>query len=447
LCLAAVSPASALEVGADFAVDGRDVSGEGESLDLRSRFALRLEGTLAERLTGEALAALWLRQIPSARAIADEGSFVRLGWRPAGWAEGEGLSLRLFPFESGRLRLGYDYPVAWSGELPGSEAQGAEARLTRSRWYGFVAARTSQGTKPNSGELQRLFLLLAGGGFDLLPVLRLEAAGGYADQGAVAVSARQGYLSASAEALSGRVLFHRGAPVGRSVDLSFFRNEPGFLDSVLAAENYSGGVSTTLSLEGLWFSQTGVFGDGASGEPALRRDWSGAGALQARVKAGFLRAHALGMVRSLSLAEAGGNAVTGASPYLQAQASSQPEWLVSAGVDYHFAAPGLTPGLVLRVGLPATLASDPPPFISTRPSTVVVGETGIIALAPGASRQATLTTKATLRWGLDESVCAVGEAWWTRDPNRLAARSDALIRSDEPSDDVLGFAFLLQAGF
>jgi hypothetical protein len=60
-----------------------------------------------------------------------------------------------------------------------------------------------------------------------------------------------------------------------------------------------------------------------------------------------------------------------------------------------------------------------------------------------------LSAKATMRWDISESVTAVGEVYYTRDPNRVTFRDDAtgVALPAYAKVDGLGFNAILQARF
>ncbi|PTL83309.1 hypothetical protein [Vitiosangium sp. GDMCC 1.1324] len=392
----------------------------------------------------------------------DNASYVRLAWRPSSWGEGEGLALTVLPLSSTRLHLGYEYPATWgrtvyagftgTGSSPFNGVPGLEARLTREHWYAFVAAKSSLDFNELSRESERLVLGMAGAGVDVLPFLRLEAAGALAQHGVIPGRAQFGIEErASTRALSGRILFHQGAPIGPGVDLSLYRQDPELFEKVLAPESYPGGVSTSVSLEASHLAQTladSLRSEGTVGQGADVL------ALQARLKVDFLRVHALALYRSASFVS---SEVPGLPPYnaFTPDTTTQPELLLSAGVDHHFQGPGLTPGLVLRAVWPATFdtpglfgGNNPPPSL-TSGITLLRGASEFSFLPEGRERQPILLAKATLRWDLGSTLSVVGEAFYTHDPNRTVFQEGPVGVSElvlaPPS--TVGFSAVLQARF
>ena len=395
----------------------------------------------------------------------DNASYVRLSWKPAAWSEGEGLALTLLPLSSTRLYLGYEYPASWGrlvygfrgvvgdSAVGGSGVQGVELRLARERWYAFAAAKSSLEVNPLELENERLLMGLAGAGVDVLPPLRLEAAGTLVQHGVIPGFAVQGIEQrARTVGLSGRVLYHQGASIGPSVDFTLYRGDPEVYEKLLAPESYPGGVSASVSLEATHLVQT--LQDPAPGGTLTNRG-ADVLALQARLKVDFLRVHALGMYRSASFLTSEGPGIPPFRAFPQG-GTTRPELLMSAGVDHHFAGTGLTPGLVLRAVLPSTtdaLASifsgnNPLPGTAGR-EIVVRGPFDLTFLPLGHVRQPVLTAKATLRWDVGTSLSAIGEAFYTRDPNRTVFESDefGVLRPVLAPPSSVGFAAVLQARF
>ncbi|HEX8820113.1 MAG TPA: hypothetical protein VF794_09330 [Archangium sp.] len=416
---------------------------------------LRAEAELSVLISANNAAGLNLR---------DNASYVRLSWRPESWSEGEGLVLTFLPLSSTRLFLGYEYPASWgrdvygfrpllaSGAPGGSGVPGLELRLAREHWYVFAAARSSLEANALTRENERLLMGLAGAGVDVLPPLRLEAAGTLVQHGVIPVFAAQGRdTRARTVGVSGRILFHHGAPIGPSVDFSLYRRDPEVYEKLLAPEVYPGGVSASVSLEASHLVQT-------LQNPDMFDTTTDQGAdvlaLQARLKVDFLRVHALALARSASFVL---SEVPGVPPFIAfpQDGTHLPELLVSAGMDHHFPGTGLTPGLLVRAVLPSTtnslgyvMGGNNPPATGNR-LVVLRGPNAFSVLPEGRERQPLLTAKATLRWDVGDSLSVIGEAFYTRDPNHTVFREDengvAQPVLERPSS--VGGAAVLQARF
>ncbi|HEX5749900.1 MAG TPA: hypothetical protein VFZ09_26955 [Archangium sp.] len=429
-----------------------------ESSDFRtvSHLGLSLRSPeLGSGLRAEAeLSLLLFASNAGALTFRDNASFVRLAWRPESWGEAEGLSLTVLPMSSTRLHLGWEQPAAWgrfvytstgSGS-GGSGVPGVEARLTREQWYAFAAAKSVVGLHQLTLEAERLALVMAGAGVDVLPPLRLEAAGAFVQHGTIPAIALQGREErASTRAVSGRVLYHQGAPIGPSVDFSLYRQDPAVFETLFAPEAYPGGVSASVSLEGTYLHQTLM-------DPDVFRKTTGQGAevlaLQARLKVDFLRLHALALHRSATFIS---SESPGLPPFVAFVRDTplQSELLLSAGADYHFSGPGLTPGLVVRAVWPATFHNDEGSPLGTSGVAVLRGPGDISILPAGRQRQPILSARATLRWDFGSVFSAIGEAFYAHDPNRTTFDDGptGVLELVPLPPSAVGFNALLQARF
>jgi hypothetical protein len=252
--------------------------------------------------------------------------------------------------------------------------------------------------------------------------------------------------------VSGRVLFHQGAPIGPSVDFTLYRRDPEVYERLFAPESYPGGVSTSVSLEATHLVQT-LADPKVSG--TTTEQGADALAMQARLKVDFLRVHALALYRSVSFVTSEGPGLPPFSVFPQ-DGTSWPELLVSAGVDHHFPGSGLTPGFLVRAVWPAMNegptaifgGNNPPPGVESRP-VIVRGPNELSFLPEGRERQPILTAKATLRWDVGDNLSALGEAFYTRDPNRTVFRegTDGVAELVLERASSVGFAAALQARF
>jgi hypothetical protein len=477
-CIAALAnatPAHAVDVGASAALQGEHRGSDEDEFRLRSQVVLQVGAEIGAGVSAEARLSLGLLYPwggdPS---VADEASHAGVRWRGGDWGEQEGLALRLYPLQANRLHLGHELPTGWGWTPWGTEkekpaidpsarlgsyressprgvAPGIEARLIRERWYLFASAKSGRREYEGQPSLALaesaddwLFAWMVGGGVDVLEVLRLELGGGLADQGQIASTG----VRASSKALTSRLLFHRGDSIGRSVDLSFYSDEPGLFESMLSPESYPGGISTTVSLEGTRLDFKGTRG-GVTQLSDEVSETSAAVALQARLKVDFLRVHLLGLVQGPWF----GDSLNTEPLSFLGMEDIEPALLVAGGADYHFAALGLTPGVVVRAEWPAALAVGPPMGWDNPPESLSSERTVIFrgaepTLIPG-ERGPILTAKATLRWDFDDRLCVIGETWWMRDPNRgsFVSSSASVAVLVASTDNTLGAAVLVQGGF
>lgn len=419
-------------------------------------------------LTSEAALALQLLERPSGGIdLRDNSSYIRLSFRPPSWGEKESVSFTGFPVSSDRFRLGYAYRVSWGGSgafttralsdgVPGMKLQiSRDLKADKDQqWYAFLGLKTSLVLNDLVLEKERLYGYLGGAGIDLTPALRLEASGGYFQKGIVPGLANQGVEApVNAAGGSAQAVFHKGVPVGTSVDFKLYRNDPELFDRFFTPEQYPGGVAATLAVEGSYLVQTLEDPDVFAATVPQR---ASAVAMQARLKVNYLRLHLLALYRTLSFIQF---EVPGLPPFRDFPDGTElrPEMFGAFGLDYYISRLHLTPGLIVGAQQPASFRSPvavlggntpPPALLGQR--TVVVREVNLLSILP-TDYQAVpiLSAKATFRWDLSESVAAVGELYYTRDANRTTFR-DSTAGIAEPSfekEHAVGFNTLVQARF
>lgn len=406
--------------------------------------------------TEAALAVLLLEKPSGEIGLRDDSSYIRLSYRPSSWSEKEGISLTGFPVSADRFRLGYAYRISWGGSsVFGGYAQnkgvpGAKLQITRDRWYAFAGAKSALIYNDIIKEETTAYGGLFGAGVDVLPILRLDASGGFFQKGVIPGLATQG-VNAPVNAVGGsvRAELHVGAPVGTSVDFQLYKNDPDVFQKLFAPEQYPGGLSYTFSVEGSELAQSlsnpDVF---AKTQPQQAR----AVAVQARVKYNYLRAHLLALYRTLSFIQFD---VPGVPPYsdFPEGTDQQPEMFLAAGADYNFPGIHLTPGVIFGVQQPAAFTSPQPVFTGTEylgRRTVVIRDVNLFAILPPDTKTLPiLSAKANARWDISEVVAAIGEVYWTRDPNRATFIQDISGVTQEvfEKEDGLGFNAILQARF
>jgi len=391
--------------------------------------------------------------------LTDNSSYLRFDWRPSGWDDGQGLSFTVLPLHADRLYLGYAFPLTdlggayspFASSSPRAPVTGLSLRLTRRAWYAFTAVKSTMKLNPLELESYRQYTVMVGGGLDLLPLLRVEAEGSHADLGLVPGDANQGIRApVDAWGAAARLLFHQGIPIGPPTDFERYQHDPGRWEEQLAPEAYDGGLSSSVSAEALSLSQHGL--DGAVfGQPV--NETSVGYALEGRVKWKKLRGFLRGQYRPAALLWTD---APGLPPYkaISAAGTTHGELSATATADWHFARTGLTPGLSFGVLRPASLESPVPPGGNNPPiglvgRTVVFEDNHALDLLPdGDSPLLNWVATATLRWELGQ-LCALGEAFVRRNPNRTTFR-DSAAGVAEPvyaSATQVGFDLLVQLRF
>ena len=421
-----------------------------------------------EGLTTEAALTVLMLENPSGDiTLRDTSSYIRLNYRPAGWNENEGVSLTGFPVSADRFRLGYAYRISWGGSgvfttrAAAAGVPGAKLQVTRDKWYAYAGAKTALVLNDLIKEQESLYGFMAGAGWDPIETLRLEAGAGYFQKGIVpSLAAQSVQAPVNSAGVSAQAVYHVGVPVGTSIDFRLYRNDPDVYQRFFAPEQYPGGLSYSVSLEGSYLTQTlsdpDVFGRTVpQGATAL--------ALQARAKLNYWRFHVLGLYRSLSFIQF---EVPGLPPFSDFPDGTQlkPEMFLAAGADYNIPWLHLTPGFIIGVQQPSSFRSPdpllggnspPPGFTGTR--TVVVRDVNTLSILPetcgsddsACLAQPIISAKGTFRWDLSEAVAAVGELYYTYDRNRTTFRDDALgiAQPSFQKPHALGFNLLLQARF
>ncbi|MGE6761351.1 hypothetical protein ACQKGO_25260 [Corallococcus interemptor] len=431
--------------GFDTDIDAESSSGtyfhaalEGHTPELAS--GLRAEATLSFFLSAPAAAGITLQ---------DFGSNVRLRYRPSGWESGEGLAVAVHPITTSRLYMGFTYPVTWERQAfprhAGSESA-LELRLSRRRWEAFVALKSAAVLDDLRLEYSRHYALLAGGFLDVTPELRLALKGTVLDRGQVPSAANFGVeMHVPVRGASLGAVWHRGATIGNNVDLTLYQGDPTFFERFFEPETYPGGFAASVSLEGSIVSQ-GLLDPDAVLERTTQT--GGAGALEARVKQGFWRAHALAYVRTLSFMQVDGPGMPPYQAFMDA-AETRAEVSGTLSTDYHLQDWGLTPGLLARFTRPASLRRAPVGLPGRNYTAVFQGPNLLSLLPEGEDPGLVVTLKATARWDLGKVAGVLAEVSYTHDPNRTRLEDDVTGIGEpvfQPANSV-GVNVLLQARF
>jgi hypothetical protein len=413
-------------------------------------------------LETEAALAIRLLQLRSGGLqLRDESSWVRLAWRPTGWSEGENLELIGFPVSANRFRLGYLYRISWGGDsVFGARAYrngvpGVKLQLNRENWSVFVGGKSALMLDDVITEESTEYGALVGGGWQMLPFLRLDVGGGYFQKGKIPSLAKRG-VDADVDALgaSARLSLHVREPVSQSVDMQLYRNDPDLMKVAFGRQFYPGGLSYNVSVEGTRLAQTledpDVFG-------RIKEQPAESFAVQGRVTYNYVRMHALAVYRSLSFVQFD---VPGFPPYTDFPQGTkiQPEMFFAVGGSYHFPGLHLTPGFTVGLQQPAAMTSpeatlggnNPNPLQDATGRAVVVRNPGDFSVLPaGTAPLPIISAKSSTRWDLSETFATLGEVYWTRDPNRATFIKglDGTTQQHFEDEDRLGFNLIVQARF
>ncbi|RKG93695.1 hypothetical protein [Corallococcus terminator] len=406
---------------------------------------------LASGLSAEAALSMFFSTGGGAQGVAfsDNGSAIRLRYRPSTWESREGLALSVFPLTGTRVYMGFSYPVTWERQSfprrSGNEPA-LELRLSRRRWSVFAATKAASVINDLELKAQSRFALLAGGAVELTPELGLALKATHLNRGVVPTLAAQGIEeSMPVYGVSLGASWHRGAPIGNSVDLSLYSGDPTFFERFFQPDTYPGDFAASVSLEGSLVSQRLVDADALL---EMRSELGQAAALDARWRQGFFRLHALAFLRTASFLQVD---APGVPPYQALQRDADPRAEVSGTLsgDYHLPDWGLTPGLLVRVALPAAFQAQQVLGPVSDTTLVIRGPNQFFILPDGEDRRAVLTLKATARWDLGSVAGVLAEVSYVRDPNRTTFEDDSsgVSRPVFADPDALGFNLLLQARF
>jgi len=328
----------------------------------------------------------------------DNSSYVRFRWRPAGWSEGEGLTLAVMPFHSDRLYLGFGFPLVDElGAIPGDIATGAELRLSRHNWYAFLAGKAF-GLRGRQGEFASF---LSGAGVELRDVLQLELqAAGESVQLTDSVGPNVWHWG-----LATRATYHRGLAIGAPTDVSRYESDPARFQELLAPEVYGDGIS--YSIAGELLTHVNIGQRGLSDTHA----WESF-AIEGRAKWGANRVDL-----RLQQAAAPDAFPTGTFSNFALAPNSDDADALSAtlSADHHFSGTGFTPGLLGEVLRPAGTRAPTGP-VGALSNWLVAGTLPFEVEAPSEGLQPIYRLAATLRCDLWK-LTLLAEASVTKDEN------------------------------
>lgn len=433
--------------------------------------------TYFERLEADAALALRLNQsalvsrggVPTLR---DESSYLRLTYRPVGWSGRDAFQFVGFPLSADRFRLGYSWRISWGGNRffpTGRPVPGFKMQLRRGRFNSFVGMKTALILNQAIGEEETNFAGLGGFSFDITDALRFEMNGGFFQRG---VNPKQEVLGAPLQTFgsSAQLSYSKGEPVGTSIDLVLYRNDPMAAQRFFRVENYPGGLSYVFAAEATVVGST-------LADPAQNRAGSTtiqpayAGDLQLRVKYDYWRFHVTGMVRDLSFLTLN---VPSIPPFqaLPNDIRQTPEFFFAAGIDYHIPAWHLTPGFIVGIQQPASfIAEKLGDIVGNNPSVANIGRRAMVVredpsfpdrilldILPatcGAGRdqicEATpiFGAKFTTRVDLGDSISCAGEIYTNVNNNRVRFADNEYGVAQRVFDQPLqiGFNLLASARF
>ena len=387
--------------------------------------------------------------------IGDDGSYLKLNW----WTKrddhtGDHVSLTLFPMDSQRFLLGYTFDITWGGEriFPNNTGQVPGARLkydwnvgTGRDSYVFLGAKTARLINDEINEPQTYYGALGGVGLGITDWLTWEANGGFFQRGAFPPQGSDfpGIGGKTAQAFGGstRFTFHKGMPIGSSIDFRLFKYSPDATLLLTQPQFYDDKFAFSVALEYTAVAQTLLDWDTPNQtvlQPAM------AGALMTRLRYKKARLTPALIFRDLSYVVFN---IPGLAPYkgFPEGADVRSEAFGALTFDYFFEKPHLTPGVVLAYKRPATYTT------SSGSTTVIRDENDWETLPVGENAFDIIASKLTLKWDVAPFFVIVSELRYTLDKNRtkyveVENESGRQRVFDDPNvTNRLGFFLLAQA--
>ncbi|MBN1774100.1 MAG: hypothetical protein JXB32_22765 [Deltaproteobacteria bacterium] len=395
--------------------------------------------------------------------IRDDGTYLRIryGFDDLPETEGDGMAVVFFPFDTERFRMGYLWDISWGGGglftnkrngfAPGLKL---EFDVGPADWFvGFKTAQVSEQRQTDvEGEPLNVqetnYGFLAGAGFDIGGMFRIDLSGGYFQQGTFD---QPGLVGEPVYTGGGslRLALHDGMDVGPGADFRLYRNEPYAVEALaeesLAAAAASAAAAGELPSELAWAVtlEGSILGQHVADIDTFGRSViqpAYAAALQGKLKYDGFSANVTAFFRNLEFIL---HNVPSFSPFvaIQGEAETQPEFFAAASVNYFFESTRLTPSLIAGVQIPATLQSGG--------TTVVVRDEETRDILPSGDDSVPIfSTRASLRWDLSEILSVYAMVQYVRDENatRLSRDDYGTFRVYRRADQ-LGVAIITQARF
>ncbi|MBI5490012.1 MAG: hypothetical protein HY905_21945 [Deltaproteobacteria bacterium] len=399
--------------------------------------------------------------------MRDDGTYLRIRYGFDDVPEdegGDGVALVFFPWDTERFRLGYLWDISWGGGgiftnkrngfAPGLKLQFNIGAIDF--YAGFKTAKISEQRESDvEGEPLNVqetnYGGLAGIGGDIGRMFRIDASGGYFQQGTFD---QPGLVGEPVYTFGGSIRFavHDGIDVGPGADFRLYRNEPMAIDALAEEADAAAALADraaalalplpseltwAVTLEGTVLGQHVADLDTVGGsviQPAY------AAALQFKLKYGGFTTHLTAFFRNLEFIL---HNVPSFSPFvaLPGAAETQPEFFVAAGLSYFFDGPRLTPALIAGVQLPATLQSGG--------TTIVVRDEETRDILPSGDDSVPIfSTRVSLRWDLSDILSLYAMIQYVHDENATSLSRDGsgTFRVYRRADQ-LGLAVIAQARF
>lgn len=408
------------------------------------------------------------------RAFYDSGSYIRAFYHTDGDKDGKvGLGLTLFPLDTDRMRLGYLYDISWGGTSASINqsifpriqglAPGGKVSYDGKNWGIYAGFKTAnivqtelvlQGGGSNEVEAVKVgqtnYGFLGGANVHIAEMLRIDVGGGYFQQGKFDLPGVFGQPVYTFGQSARVMLHHKDMPVPQSIDFLLYRNDPNKPQVIFGPETYTPGKTTwSISVEeDVLFQNLATFE--VAGQTKLQP--AVAGAVQANIKSGYLRASATAIYRDLPFVLRNQPSFI---PFqtLPEAASTSNELFFAAALDYYLPRFHLTPGIGAGLQFPAQFRTSSIDINSSRiDRTVVIRQQGVISILPlNTSAVPIFQGRASLKWDLSSILSLQVWIQYVRDNNGTFVDRDpnegTIVTRAFQSPDFLGFGTSALARF
>ncbi|MDP3275256.1 MAG: hypothetical protein Q8Q09_08690 [Deltaproteobacteria bacterium] len=396
------------------------------------------------------------------QALYDAGTYLRLLYQTNLSRPTDGLSVTFFPFDTDRFRVGYLWDLSWGGNdiFPRRVGGAPGVRFAYdsgvfSAWAGF---KTAQIVVPlpvvvNSGDIEVVrvqetqYAGLAGVSIRPADIFRLDASGGFFQQGAFDFPGLRG-KPAFIFGGSVRAVLNQGMPAATSIDMMLYRNHPDFPMQLFRPESYTPGRVTWNVSGELAVVDQQLADINAPGRTNYQLGL--AGALQGRVKIGYLNLGATALYRDVAFLLRN---VPSFIPFQTFPTDAQltPEFFFAANADYRIPSANLTPSIIVGLQLPATFGSVVREGSLESARTLVIRRAGNFSILPPGERAIPIVSvRAAMRWDLSSIFGIIGWVQYVRDQNATLLQVDASatrqVRIFQAADQ-FGFGVAAQARY
>ncbi|HEU0036620.1 MAG TPA: hypothetical protein VFQ53_38670 [Kofleriaceae bacterium] len=356
-------------------------------------------------------------------SLSDAGSYIVVtNWKDPTHKDPTRISLTAFPVSSDRFRLGYSFRLSWGGSPEYKRARssnpGVKLQYDFDKGYAFVGAKSAVVVDPGDGEQKAALAALAGAGYDVNDMIRIEANGGYFDRGYNELQDVQDQ-KVQLFGASGQVSLHKGAPLRSSVDYKLYRYNGEQVSQLFAPEKYPGGLSWIAQAE---FTIMGQTLKDPENTGSTVNQLGHAGDLNVRIKYNRIRLRADLSYRDLAFIL---HSQPSLPPYsdFPKEYDLAPNLFAAVGVDKNWG-DWLTLGVIGGIELPATLTTPKgiPGGETEGESTAVIRnnniDTLITLLPPGEDALPQTALKGTAKVDFGRIYSAVLEVFYSYDPNQ-----------------------------